>query len=225
MPRIRKYKRVYKKSNRNWTPKKVLTTDEYIDKYYEEHYEQISKNIDKSYVNSVAGGDDKLAFEKLVKGKMSYENKPKKRKYTVKEAISSVMRSKELNPSWSATDIGEHNLIHAIESEKELKDKFISAFSDEKKISYKRRQRKDRRRKEVVTYLKDKIDVNKMKFEGSYNVYGSNASVYIYDEEVVILIFKSPQKGAGADFSVINKEQWDKDVANNFAVSRKDYNV
>lgn len=225
MGRRRKYKRVYKTVRRSIEPKKVLTTDEYIEKYYEENYDKISNNIDKKYVSDVAKGDDKLAFEKLVKGKMSYINKPKGRKYTVKEAISSVMRSKELNPTWSATDIGEHNLIHAIESEKELKNKFISAFSKEKKISYKRRLRKDRRRKEVVTYLKDKIDVNKMKFEGSYNVYGSNASVYIYDEDVVILIFKSPQKGAGADFSVINKEQWDKDVANNFAVSRKDYNV
>ena len=225
MPRRRKYKRVYKRMTRGFETKKVLTTDEYIDKYYTEHYEKIERDMDKEFLAGPGKNDSKYAFEKLVTDKMKFINKPKKRKYTVKEAISSVMRSKEMNPTWKATDIGEHNITHAIEENKELRDQFISKFSEEKRITYKRRSQKDRRRKQTVSYLKEKIDASKMKFEGSYNVYGSNASVYVYDDEVVVLIFKSPNKVTGADFSIITKEQWDKDVANNFAVSRKDYNV
>lgn len=225
MPRTRRYKRVAPKTKRipTFISKPKPTTEEVIEKYYNEHVNKISRDIDKDYVNSVAHGDDKLAFEKLVKDKMSYTNKARGRKYTVNEAISSVMGSKELNPTWTARDIGEHNLVKKLESDKELRYRFLDTLPDEDKVVYKRRKKSDRRRKTEVKYLKGGIDVNKMHFEGTFNIFGTNASVYIYDNNTVIIIYKSPKGGTGEDFGIHDIAYWNYLIDNNFAVEKGKY--
>lgn len=222
MPRRRKYKRVYKTTRRDPFREK-LTDDQVIDKYFAEHTERIISSMPPEYVNKNFGGNYREAFRDVVKEEMKFkkpgtgytkivdgeQEKVSDRHFTVREAISRSMRSKIMNPDWKAYNRGEANLIEGLKSNKKARDEIIGLMSDEKKIRYKRRQRKDRRRKETITYLKGGFDTNKMKFIGTYDFNGTNTAVYIYDNEVAIMISKSPRKGAGADFDIRSVKEFE----------------
>lgn len=113
------------------------------------------------------------------------------KKFTTNRAIKRVANSKMLNPDMTTSDIKRNN--------------FESLLKKDKKV-YKEFRNRTRKSGRFTSF-----DYSKLQFDGYYNIDGTNAAVYIY-EDVVIIEFKSPQQGTGASTEIMTKDQFDMSV-------------
>lgn len=196
-----------KKTSKKYT--EYISPNKYIAAFYTKNKTFIDNNIDAEWLAQI--GDPKTAFKKLIEDKMKYDNPSKGRKYNVNEAIKAVMGSKEMNPTWTARDVYANNFVQKIRSDKDLKTAIMNEMDEEKLIKYsyvrKNKKKKEEETLVEVTKLREGFKKEKVKFEGYYEAYGSNATVYSYDEDIYIIEYKSPKKGTGATFQVMSK--WD----------------
>lgn len=249
MPKRRRKKKIDKKqyiiiSNiKVKKPKKKLneysSQESYIEAFYRKNKDYIDNNVDPGWVADY--GTPKRAFRKLVKDKMKYDKPGLGRKYNAAEAIKAVIGSKDMNPNWSAKDVYANNFIQKIKSDKDLRTAIMNEMDEEKLIKYSYiRQPRKKKENEVVDDLAEslekqakiegkQIDVvkvregfkkEKVKFEGYFNVFGTNAVVYSY-EYIYIIEYKSPKKGTGATFDVMSRWDFEKEEENGMIIFQK----
>lgn len=209
MPKRIRYKKAkIKKTNKKYS--QYTSDNRYITAFYNKNKTYIEVNIDSDWL-AKQGNDSKKAFKKLVEERMKYDKPGLGRKYNAKEAIKAVMGSKEMNPTWTAKDVYASNFVQKIKGDKDLKTAIMNEMDEEKliKYSYVRKNKKKKEEETIVevTKLREGFKKEKVKFAGYYEAYGSNATVYTYDEDIYIIEFKSPKKGTGATFQVMSK--WD----------------
>ena len=183
--------------------KEYASDDQYIRAYYLRNKKYIETNISPEW-SSDKGLTAYEGFKELVKGQQEYTNPKTGNKYTVQEAIRRKINSKDLHRDWEAVDVYAHNFLQKIKSSDELKKEIIRKTSEENKITY---ERKGKKGTQTITRLKDNFSAYKIFFEGYYNVMGTDAIIYSYDD-VYIIEYKSPKYGAGATFDVVPKDEF-----------------
>ena len=203
MARRRRYKRVntsseiIKKTNKK--AREYKSVNSYINQFYNKNKDYIDTHIRAEWIE--AYGTPKKAFQKLVEEKMSYTKFGTERKYTVDEAIRRELNSKDMNPQWTASDVYSRNFISKIKKDKDLRRELTLKSPEEKKIIYERKGK-------TIQRLRYKLSPEKVKFMGYYNINGTNAIVYGYDEDTIIIEYKSPKRGEGATFDVMTKDSF-----------------
>lgn len=217
MARRRRYKRIVGAESIQKTNKKAKeykSVKNYINSFYQKNKNYIDTHIRAEWIE--AYGTPKKAFQKLVEEKMSYTKFGTDRKYTVDEAIKRELNSKDMNPDWTASDVYSRNFLQKIKKDRDLRREITLKSPEEKKIIYERavygvdeKGNKIKVGSKVIQRLKEKASPDKVKFMGYYNVDGTNAIVYSYDDDTYIIEYKSPKKGAGATFDVMTKEFFD----------------
>lgn len=213
--RIRRYK---KDTQRNFVKKLTNVKGDkasmrYVYNFYQRNKLYIHTHIDPIWVDK-KHGDYYRAFKSLVEDRMRYRNPKTDKYYTPGEAVKGVLNSKDMNPSWSASDVYANNFLSKIKSDKELKRAITNKMGIDKKYVY---TRKDKQ----ITRLRENYSADKIKFEGYFNVGSSNALVYCYDDDVYIIEYKSPKKGTGATFDVVGKEEFERNLENNYIIKVK----
>ena len=203
MARRRRYKRVISSSEviqkTNKKAREYKSVNNYITQFYNKNKTYIDTHIRAEWIE--AYGTPKKAFQKLVEEKMSYTKFGTERKYTVDEAIRRELNSKDMNPDWTASDVYSRNFISKIKKDKDLRRELTLKSPEEKKIIYERKGK-------TIQRLREKLSPEKVKFMGYYNINGTNAIVYAYDEDTIIIEYKSPKRGEGATFDVMTKDSF-----------------
>lgn len=156
----------------------------YIEAVYRKNKEFIDSNIEPAWINKY--GTPERAFKKLVKEQMSYKDYKTGKNKTVSAAIKTVANSKDLNKNWTNADIKYNNFQALLKKDKNLYSEF------------KKRNRDARGRFK-------KYNPKDLKFLGYYADSSGTAAAYKFDD-LIILEFKSPQKGTGA--SVAYMDEW-----------------
>ena len=208
MYRRRRYKRIVGAESIQKTNKKAKeykSVKNYINSFYQKNKNYIDTHIRAEWIE--AYGTPKKAFQKLVEEKMSYTKFGTDRKYTVDEAIKRELNSKDMNPDWTASDVYSRNFLMKIKKDRDLRRELTLKSPEEKKIIYERKGK-------TVQRLREKLSPDKIQFKGYFNVNGTNAIVYSYDNDTYIIEYKSPKKGEGATFDVLTKEAFEMLVDN-----------
>lgn len=167
------------------------TVDKFLDSVYKKNKTYIDNHIDKELLAKYGDrkGKEKYIFKGLIMDKMKDINFKTGRYYTVTQAIKRVANSMELNRGFEKGDVARANFEYLIKKDKKLMRKFIRLTTPgEKKLSY---------------------DYKKLQFQGYYNINGTNASVYQYDEDFYIIEEKSPHEGVGSSTYIIPKDEFD----------------
>ena len=126
---------------------------------------------------------------------MQYTNQKTGKKYTVYQAMKRVTNSKEMNPSFTTSDIYHANFEQLLRKDKNVFKKFRESTRNEKG--------------RYTSY-----DYSKLQFEGYYSVNNSNSAVYKYDD-LIIIEAKSPQPGQGASIQIMDIGDFDMAVGKN----------
>lgn len=161
------------------------TTDSFLNAVYRKNKEYIDSHIDPALLTKHS---PKSVFKFLIKDQMQYTNQKTGRKYTVYQAMKRVTNSKEMNPSFTTSDIYHSNFEQLLRKDKTVFKKF----------------RESTREKGRYTAY----DYSKLNFEGYYSVNNSNSAVYRYDD-LIIIEAKSPQPGMGASIQIMDLGDFD----------------
>lgn len=155
----------------------------YIDAVYRNNKAYIDSHMPKELLDR--GVSPKAFFKAEVFRVKQQLNQQTGKKFTTNRAIKRVANSKMLNPEMTNSDIKANNFESLLKKDKERFKEF---------------REKTRSRGRYT-----KFDYTKVAFNGYYTVNGSNAAVYQYDEDTVIIEYKSPQQGTGASYEVMDK--------------------
>ncbi len=176
---------------------------QYIRAYYLRNKKYIDENISSEW-STDKDQTPYEGFKELVEGQQEYTNPKTGNKYSVQEAIKKKMASKDMHKDWEAVDVYAHNFLQKIKATTDLKKEIIKKTDESNKITYKR---KTKHGEQTITKLKENFSAYKIYFEGYFNVMGTDALIYSYDD-VFIIEYKSPKAGAGATFDVVPKDEF-----------------
>jgi len=124
------------------------------------------------------------AFKNLIKDQMSYQDPKTKKNYTVERAILREARSKDLNKTWSSSDVFARNFHSLVRQDK----KIMGQFYYHENIK--------------------KIDYSKYEFMGYYKYLGRDVAVYNYGDSY-FLEFQSPKDGTGASLVYLTRFEFE----------------
>ena len=158
----------------------------YIRAVYQHNKKKIDKNISPEWVE--AYGDSYKAFKNLILEQMKYQNPKTNKKYTVEEALKRESRSKDLNKTWTSTDISNRNFHELVKKDKDM----YQLFKQHEGIK--------------------KINYSAYQFEGYFNFQGRPCAVYSYNDgegstDSYFFEFQSPKDATGATLFYYNGYQ------------------
>ena len=162
----------------------------YLDAVYRKNKEYIDSHTPEGIKKK--GGSPKAFFKAEVRRVMQMQNQMTGKKYTLNRAIKRVANSKMLNPQMTTSDIKANNFQSLLKKDKD---------------TYRQFRNRTRKGGRFTSF-----DYSKLKFDAYYNIDGNNGAVYIYDDDTVIIEFKSPQNGTGASTQVMSLEEFDSSV-------------
>ena len=171
------------KASRNRSQYK--TTDRFLDAVYRKNKEYIDSHIDPELLTKHS---PKTIFKFLVKDQMQYQNQKTGKKYTAIQAIRRVANSKEMNPTFTTSDIFHANFENLLRKDKTVFKQFRNLTRENGRFT--------------------SYDYRKLEFEGYYNVGGTNSAVYKYDD-FYIIEKKSPDEGTGASVEILESFNFD----------------
>lgn len=171
---------------------KYKTLDAFLNAVYRKNKAYIDTHIDPALLTKHT---PKSVFKFLIKDQMQYTNQKTGKKYTVYQAMKRVTNSKEMNPSFTTSDIYHANFEQLLRKDKNVFKKFRESTRNEKG--------------RYTSY-----DYSKLQFEGYYAVNNSNSAVYRYDD-LIIIEAKSPQPGQGASIQIMDIGDFDMAVGKN----------
>lgn len=171
------------KASRNRSQYK--TTDRFLDAVYRKNKEYIDSHIDPELLTKHS---PKTIFKFLVKDQMQYQNQKTGKKYTAIQAIRRVANSKEMNPTFTTSDIFHANFENLLRKDKTVFKEFRNLTRENGRFTA--------------------YDYRKLEFEGYYNVGGTNSAVYKYDD-FYIIEKKSPDEGTGASVEILESFNFD----------------
>ena len=162
----------------------------YLDAVYRKNKEYIDSHTPEGIKEK--GVSPKAFFKAEVRRVSEMQNQMTGKKYTLNRAIKRVANSKMLNPQMSTSDIKANNFQSLLKKDKD---------------TYRQFRNRTRKGGRFTSF-----DYSKLKFDGYYNINGTNGAVYIYDDDTVIIEFKSPQNGTGASSQVMSLEEVESSV-------------
>ncbi len=178
----------------------------YIDAVYRNNKAYIDSHMPQELLDK--GVSPKAFFRAEVNRVKQQLNQQTGKKFTINRAIKRVANSKMLNPEMTNSDIKANNFESLLKKDSQRYREFRNRTRQKGKFT--------------------KFDYTKVSFDGYYVVNGSNAAVYYYDEDTVIIEYKSPQQGTGASYEVMDKGAFEQSLGKTIygpftARSMKDY--
>lgn len=159
------------------------TEEAYINAVYRYNKAYIDSHMDPELLAKNKRNGPRAYFLDEVKRVRKLQNQMKDKHYTLRQALKRVSNSLILNPTMTKSDIKANNFESLLKKDKEIYKEFRNRTRDEKKRF-------------------TKFDYSKVEFKGYYVYNGSNAAVYFYDNDTVVIEYKSPQQGTGASYEV-----------------------
>ncbi len=174
------------------TRSKYATNDAFLNAVYRKNKAYIDSHIDPELLTKHS---PKSVFKFLIKDQMQYTNPKTGKKYTAIQAIKRVSNSKEMNPTFTSSDIYHSNFENLLRKDKNVFKQFRNLTRDKGKYTA--------------------YDYRKLAFNGYYKINGTNSAVYKYDD-FYIIEKKSPDEGTGASIQIIEsfdfESRQDKDI-------------